>query len=311
MLQVRFLRRDHTSVFLDSRDLIRLVERSQPVSVATFAEMLKKRKGRIVLIYTNVAEVIPQNDVTRADPAYVMSFLDELERMPHIYMRTFDLAHDEFREAVRAFQGNGRVIPIDPFVNHWWETAWITPPWIARRIDRPEVLLFRDRMSLAEQVVGLLDDPKQLRFEKRHETALSKVLAADRIALGTSRGTREVFEMAVARRLDSFGWPEPRGGIRAFAQYIRVTPGACPGWRAGFDVWEEFRCDHGAKSKVNDIRDMTHVEILPYVAHATLDRAWRSRCKQARDRLAHKNLWCEPFDRVCKDLEQIITRWEL
>lgn len=209
----------------------------------------------------------------------------------------------------RCFEHGQTVRRVDPFVDHWWETAWITPPWIARRIDRREDIELRDRLSLAAQVAPLLDDPRYLRFQARHGVALEETFAADRDALGTSRGSHNAFEGAVARRIVSYGWPEPRSGMTALAHFIRETPEACPGWRAGFDVWEEFRCDLNSKPRVNDIRDIAHVKVLPYVSHATLDRPWRSRCRQARDRLKKNNLWYAPFDRVYENVEQIIETW--
>src|SRR5436309_1099880 len=121
---MRFIRRDGARLFLDSRDLIRLIEKGEPLSTAQFAAELRKRHARIVLVHSNVSELVPQNDNTPADPRRVDRLMRELETIPHTYLRAPDLGREEFSAALRAYESAKPVRPIDPYFDHWWETLW-------------------------------------------------------------------------------------------------------------------------------------------------------------------------------------------
>lgn len=105
------------------------------------------------------------------------------------------------------------------------------------------------------------------------------------------------------------GWKEPQGGIEAFSEFVRNRDDTCPGWRISHDVYEEFRCNLTAAPKKGDIPDFSHITILPYVTYATLDRAWRTRCEQTRDRLRKSGLEFAAYDRVAADLDAILRAW--
>src|SRR5438552_1612670 len=98
---MRFVHRDGARLFLDSRDLISLIETHEPLSTAQFAGELRRRHARIVLVHSNVSELVPQNDNTPADPHRVDRLMNELETIPHTYLRAPDLGRAEFMAALR------------------------------------------------------------------------------------------------------------------------------------------------------------------------------------------------------------------
>jgi len=307
---MRFLRRDGDRLFLDSRDLIQLIEAADPLSIDHFAKLLSSRNARVVLAFTNVAELVPQTPAKPPDRRRVRNLMDQLERLPHAYLRTPELGRAEFERALHAFERSIPIAQFDPYVEHWWETFWEVPPSIVCHIEPRAQIEYRNRLSLADQVELLLHNRQCLAVGERHEAELQNVVSEDRARLKTLRGSRKTFIAAVTTELLRYGRPEPSGGVERFADFIRSRTDVCPGWRISHDVYEEYRCNLTAVPQTNDIPDLSHVQILPYVSHATLDRAWRTRCRQARDRLAKDGLRFSAYDRVYPDLAAILDTWQ-
>jgi hypothetical protein len=303
---LRFVRRDGPRIFLDTRDLIGVVERNVPVSADDLAARLAEVNGRVVLVYTNVAELVPQTETKRASRSHVRRIMRELERLPLSYMRISEVPRQEFRAAIDAFESNGGVREINPYVNQWWQTLWDTPA--------EHMLLLAPRKSAVlgsmtlSQVLDFLieNNPEALRFGSADQERLAASVEDDRRRLGTSRGSSKSFRAGVQAMFVRNGWKEPSGGIEAFTDFVRTNSRICPGWRISHDVYEEYRCNLKGPVVKNDIPDFSHIAILPYVTHATLDRAWRARCAQAKHRALKNGLWADPYDRVFSDLAAVL-----
>lgn len=309
MNRLQFVRRDGPRLFLDSRDLINLVEKSTPVSPRELSIELERRNGRIVLTYTNVSELVPQTDEQAPDRMRVRNIMRELERIPHIYFRMSSLTRLEFRAAIEAFGTGQPIRSVDPYVTYFWETFWPLPLPQARAVERIEKLNLLCTWSLAQQIEGLLMNRECLRFDGSDREKLAESVADDRDRLGTSRGSKKSFIAGVKRQFVNNGWPAPSDDIDGFCAFVHDTPAACPSWRLGHDVYEEYRCNLTAKPVKNDIPDFTHIHMLPYVSHATLDRAWRTKCQQARDRRAKEGIHLVGYDRIYSDLGGILNAW--
>jgi hypothetical protein len=268
------------------------------------------KRGRIVLVPSNVTELVPYKDGQPLDMARALDLMRRLEEIPHAFLRSPDLTLTECRAALDAFQEKHSLWPVDPYVERWWNTMWKIPPNIARHVMEPVALEYLNGLSLSEQIRFLLAEPEVIRFKEAHRDKARESMVKDRQKFGTKRGTKEAFIGALARHVIWGGWPEPQGGIAAFAKYVRVTPEALEGWKTGFTVWEEYRCNLTAVAEAGDLPDFSHVQLLPYVTHATLDRAWQTRCEQAAARLAKANDSTARFyARVHANLESILGSW--
>jgi hypothetical protein len=192
-------------------------------------------------------------------------------------------------------------------VNQWWQIFWQTPAEYMS-ILAPEKNAVLRAMSLEDLVDVLVEsNPEALRFDVNDQQALAKTVEDDRRRLGTSRGSPASFRAGVKSLFAKYGWREPAGGIEAFAEFVRNDARICPGWRISHDLYEEYRCNLTGAVTKNDIPDFSHVAVLPYVTHATLDRAWRSRCAQAKSRADKVGLWSVPYERVFPDLQAVLA----
>jgi len=233
-----------------------------------------------------------------------------LESIPHVYLRSPDLALRECRVTLDAYHDGVTLRTVDPYVERWWNTMWKIPPSIAPYVMPPFHIAYLNSLSLPEQINFLLAEPEVIRFTEAHQEKARLAMAKDREKFGTRRGTNEAFTGALARLIIWGGWPEPRGGIGAFVKHVKMTREALKGWKTGFAVWEEFRCNLTARAETSDLPDFSHVQILPYVSYATLDRAWQVRCEQALKRLAKLgDHTADHLRRVHPSLESILAIW--
>jgi len=89
-------------IFLDTRDLIPLLERRDPCDAKTFAGLLDRGGHQLVLTQTVVFE-LSAPIVQPATPTVVARLLNELESIPLVYLNDGQIMPGELREAVRAF----------------------------------------------------------------------------------------------------------------------------------------------------------------------------------------------------------------
>jgi hypothetical protein len=305
---MHFKRREGPRVFVDSRDLIQLLEHGRPVPMREFAAELTIRRGRVVLSQSNVVELIPQNDTVDAERRRVVELLRKLEQLPHIYIR-IPSWYEEFTAALAAYQTGSDVQTIDPYVEYWWETFFDTPLFIARAVYPADLFRYLTSIPLSQQ----LDiPPEQLRkFRLRTGVAreISEAVKADRNQFGVGRDTREEMIAAITRDFARWRWPPPRGGFDDFAVFVRNTPNACPSWRLRFDLYHEYRADPAYRPRSGDIYDLSHAETLPYVTHMTLDKFWRDLCRRAAERLSKAGHSYPHFAKVYPSLKEIVESW--
>ena len=86
--------------FLDTRDLIPLLERRDPCDAKTLAGLLDRGGHQLVLTQTVVFE-LSAPIVQPATPTVVTRLLNELESIPLVYLNDGQLMPGELREAVR------------------------------------------------------------------------------------------------------------------------------------------------------------------------------------------------------------------
>ncbi|MGZ5446191.1 MAG: hypothetical protein ACXW5U_27885 [Thermoanaerobaculia bacterium] len=303
---MRFKRRDGPRIFADSDDLIKLLEQADPLPVTSFRQELAKRNARLVLTQTNVSEVVPQSDKIDADPRRVADLMTALESLPHLYIR-IPVSFEEFTAAVDAFENDWPVQTLDPYVDHYWETFFEMPPYIARAVLPADLIQRLDAASLARQFDLGSQGLRSVRLPAHVGNEIADSLEVERSRHGSARSTKATFLATVANEFARWGWRHPRKGLEAFAAFVRKTPNACPSWRIAFEVREEYRANVTCRPTSRDIIDLTHIEVLPFVTHATLDRAWKSRCNQAFERLAKRGCEYPALKRVYGSLGEVLS----
>lgn len=96
---------------------------------------------------------------------------------------------------------------------------------------------------------------------------------------------KQAFRDAVERWLTRVGLGGAAASIDRFADLLRRSPSIAPGWRLFEEVFDELARDKHFKPTVNDVWDLAHVAMLPYVDALTLDKNKVNLVQQATRRL--------------------------
>jgi hypothetical protein len=301
--------RDIHVVFLDSRDLIGCLEKGTPVSSTELGSILRARRARLALTSITIGELFPGGDVpTPADVERGVELTRKLDHVPHEFIRISTITTRELRAAHGSWE-SGDLSPrrVNPFVDRFYKTLWkpmrgSTDEWLED--DETQAL---DRMPVWDQVRLLAMHPKSLRWDEKYGLRLSAAVDADRATYGSKRGTRQAREAALQRQLNAIGLSTPTGGLSGFAKWIYENPTICPGWRIGWDAWEDYRANVGAAVDPNDLRDFALLAAIPYVTHLTLDAKWYDLvvARAYRRRLKEK-LPAPYFERVFRNLADVL-----
>jgi hypothetical protein len=301
-------------VFLDTRDLINCFEKGRPVDAPTLGEILRAVRGKLVVPITVISELFPGSSVPKpADVARGVALTRHLDYIPHAFIRHATIPWAEISTAHLAWQ-RGRLDCVEqlrPFVNRFYKTVWKPAPNTLDVIEETDFTRSLDRMPVWEQVSVLASHPEVLRWSGDRRTEAEKVLADDRAAFGSKRGTPDAWEGVVMRELIKLGKREPKGGLKPFVRWLHDHPEIAPGWRLGWDGWEEYRSNLKAAFDDGDYFDYSHISIIPYVTHFTTDAKWRDLlCGRAWKRRLNDGLPAPYFERVFADLGAILKSLE-
>jgi hypothetical protein len=263
-------------IFLDSKDLINLVRRSQPFDLATADKWLRERNAEIVLSHTSVSEFVP---AATTDRLQVRWELQELERLPVSYIRLGDLRCPELWLAARAFAESRPYVPFDPYVTSFWRTFWNLIPEDGKEVAQTRELELRVNFRLDEQIFMLWTRPENFMNTESDKQSLQSVLDAYR-----KRTPRQRFREDVEAAMnDCNGSLEL--DLDVFVAWLQDRPRVAPAWRFFWQTAEELTLNTTDLAKPGDLHDLLHLSATPYVDAVTLDGRFRSYARQATRKL--------------------------
>jgi hypothetical protein len=251
-------------ILLDAKDVINLVEHSDPISLSEFDAYLRRHYAELALTFTVVREFV-------GPLAFKGNFLDlrpslqAIERLPLAYLREAPIFAEEIKAALHAFGTGADPARIDPYVRRWDYTfAWPGPPAAEIFVD------FR----LDEIVYGVYrKSPHVFKPYAEAGRKLREQFAAERQLPGTVRKSlRDNFADSVRRHAIQWRIDWGSTDIEALGHCIYDDPSRCPGLRLSYDAYHELLANLGDDPKDSDIPDFAHLNAIPYVDLATLDR---------------------------------------
>jgi hypothetical protein len=291
-------------IFLDTRDLINVVDRGAPIALADFEAYLRAGHHQLVLSNTSVREfagpLARGGDFLRLRP-----LLQSLERLPLTYVREITIVGEELRAAVASFIAGIEPAALSPFTDRW---------------DRTMVPLPDGRRGIADMLVGFrLDEivhatyrvnPQLFAPPEQYLPALRGLLAADRDLLRNGQApAREHFVRSVKKHAERHRVSLPEGREDEFAEWIYKNPNRCPGLRLSHEMFRAITSNYGDRPQVGDFGDLGHVFAIPYVDVATLDNRIRDYLRTASRKIVRLGGLHNFGDRVCRDLADIIAKY--
>lgn len=284
---VRLLR----TVYFDSRDLIRLVSRDEPMPAADFRVLLLRAGWQLVYSFANICESMVTSELLESRRR-----LQVLDSIPHTFILALPPATClEFRSAVHAFERNEPPQQINIFARQWHQTY--------RYPGQPNYQDLLVNYNLTDQVLPLLiNNPALFRNLRRRAFFLQHAVDEDRMVANAVRRNRARFEGGIRRQLIRCRIHEPEA-FREFARWIQNDPNRCPGWRIFHETYLEFCTNVNDNVDAGDVRDFSHVACLPYVSAITLDRRMAGYCRAAALRLRERNIMIDYADRIFPNSE--------
>lgn len=268
------------NLLLDSRDLINLLEHSQPVAFENLSAFLREHGHEIILSFTNVRELVGTLAVNR-DFQRVRPWLQSLEGAPHRYMRDASIPGDEIQCAVDAFNAGEAYRGPDIFVRRWDETLLLLPAQEEPAINQ------NVNVQLDEIVYGIyIARPAVFATFESRLPALQNQLDEDRRALRARQAPTEEHFIRAIRNHAAFNrmiLPERRGD--EFSRWIYREPSRCPGIQLAHEVYRALMENVGDIPEAGDFSDLAHVYALPYVQSATFDRRMRHYIRLGSERI--------------------------
>lgn len=109
-------------IYLDTKDLINILERSDPYTIDQLEYHLRQGGHKLVLsVYTVIELSAPLSHPT--SKTNVMRLLNRLEKMPLCFIHASAIPHLELEEALQAFSTGREYRSIFPFVKRFDETV--------------------------------------------------------------------------------------------------------------------------------------------------------------------------------------------
>ena len=280
----------------DTKDLIELIERSDPVSPDNFAEWLLARDFRIALTFTNVSEFA---DTIRSanDVLYVRSILQKLEGLPCRYLREVTIEGEEIRRAIAASDSGDEPERADPYVSRW---DWTFTKWG----ERPPA-----EMIVNYQIADMIFDLRgpDHRRGTRERQALGAITADRAVPRKQRLGPRQSLTTALAKKIQFWGLEKPKVGLEAFGKWIYADPSRCPGLRLAWELFQALVSNEADVLQESDVADNAHFPAIPYVDYATLDRRMTGYCRDIGRKLGKVNARADYGTRVFRNLAELMA----
>jgi hypothetical protein len=288
----------------DTRDLINLTERGQPISADAFRQYLLNGNHQAVLTFNNIRELAGPLAARDADFLRIRRLLQSVEALPHRYLGEVALPGLELQAAVEAFATGTEYQDIDPFVTRWDHTINARPGQL-----NPE---YRRLVGLRlDEVVFDVFRFQPRVFQPPHEWVAPVVerLGQDREALKAGHAPpREHFRRIVRAYAASHRVNLPNGREDEFARWIYINPRCCPGLRLNHEVYRQMMMNLDDQFEVGDFVDLNLIFAVPYVDAATLDNRMREYCSRAAKRLLRYGLTVDYRQRLYRNLAAIMER---
>jgi predicted nucleic acid-binding protein len=263
-------------IFFDTSHLIRVFEKSDPVSAATLEAVLRDGGHELVLSLATINELAAPLHHSRAS-TNVMGLLNALEALPLTYVADVRIDRLELEAAIGAWRHSLEPASVDPFTD---------------RLDR---VLALDGSMFAFWQLGLIGGPQD--FLPRFRSAVQ----AHREA-GLPDRTQHLIA-TIDRYLDLYGIPFPRVDLPDFGYWVAADWRRAPATHLQNELFRQLVANERDSMQTSDLGDLIHTGSLPYVDLITLDRRMAHYAAQAA-----KAIGSNLSARICSNPQIVLQR---
>jgi hypothetical protein len=246
-------------LFLDTRDLINLLERGEPCSTEAFSSLLRSSGSVVVFSLTHLGELAAPLELAGNDSA-VMATLNRVETWPLLYVDEQVIPYRELQVSMDAFLSGRELPPVDPFVSR---PGALVPDRRFLNYSLAELAfeIWRTRPDALRKKPAIIDFLRRSFTERRSAPKTGGDIEEFAVALN---------ELASRFRINRAGLP-----FGDFARWVWQDSSRCPGISLWFEVRHQLVRNVRDTIKDSDPADLSWLWLLPYVSLATLDDRMR------------------------------------
>ena len=282
-------------IYLDSRDLILLVEKKSSDETLRFEEKLRQGQSELVFSMHNIMECCAPL-VHAGESSIVMKTLNRLEQMPHVYIAEEQIELLELREATSAFLERREYTPVTPPLVPRFD--YVVSPF--HEPPTKEYIQY----GLAHMIYELWHEDKSLfAGHPRHANRLRGILKSNRGRDDYKRHGPN-FQNTVLRNLLLYNIQFPEERVQELSEWISEFPSRSPAGRLGYEVFHKLLRNLTDDGEDSDIPDFAHISCTPYVDAMTLDSRMRGYVAQV-DKSIGSN-FSQKLYRNVKDIEVLL-----
>jgi hypothetical protein len=272
----------------------------RPMAIGEFAELLSRAGHVLVLPFSLISELIPADN----NPIVVLRRFTKIEEdVPHIFLQQEGLPNTEIRNAADDFAAGRALTPHDPFVNSFidlWGRHFQQDPIFLMDVDRTI-----GTRKMSRQIELSLQRAEIFHWHQGEAARAVAILRNEQQAIIRDK-PQVMFRNTVARWLRRADADLPEPHLTSFAAMLRTSPRVAPGWRLFIEVFAQIARDKSYKPSVNDVWDLAHITMLPYLDAATLDKNKVEIVRQVTNRLRTFDPALDYSHRIYADIRHLI-----
>lgn len=281
-------------ILLDAKDLINVVEHSDPVSLADLDSWLKAKDAKLVFSLENIRALAGPLASNPGSLSRIVKYLRELEELPHCFISChIDLL--ELRSAIVSYENGQSYEVINPYVSRFDFTF--------DRMAQPKKVTY----TMAEAVQDLyLKSPQIFTPRPLLHQIQAQALSEDRVRWGDEKLRYELPKIMIVETL--VGSLEVSDGrAQKIADWIAGDSERCPALWLIRAIGSVMAKDRNYQSRPGDVFDAAETMGIPYVEYATLDRAMSHFFSIASSGLNRSKTKALPYGRVYKSFEELLA----
>jgi hypothetical protein len=247
-------------IYLNARVIRNIFEKSIPCGAERFGQILREGGHKLVYSWLNITE-LSEPLLYSKDKAEPLELLVKIEEMPHVYIHSAGIPRMELESAAKGFGNGGHYAGVQPLVKRFDFTVdgKASPP----TGDRPEYPL--------PEIVWDLYSFGALGGQAGCAEKLRDICMKDRAA-ASKPAPEKHFTVMLARNLRLFQVPVSADHVPAFAKWVYTEPDRCPAQRLRHEVWQAMVKSSKNDLSLQDWKDFSHLDCLPYVDMIALDK---------------------------------------
>ena len=281
-------------ILLDAKDLINVVEHSNPVKLSEFDGWLRTRDADLVYSLVNIRGLAAPLALGSSFLPQVKDYLDRLESLPHCFVTSgIDLL--ELQRALDCFDAGKEYVAINPYVPRF---DYVFPPFA-----NPGKLYYPMRDSAVDLWRAC---PNVFQPQPKYHKLQALGMSMDRDKMAARQSSSEPPSDWIVEILTLKMNVEEERATQV-ASWIAANPLRCPAMWLARAVGFSMSQNQSYAARKDDTFDMAEMWTIPYTDAATVDRCMLDLFSRARRNLGRKGDSAGPRSKVYRSLSELMA----